>query len=142
MDVKLYVGNLADSTTENALQLLFSQAGKVTAVNAIKDRKSGQPKGFAFVTMATEAEAQKAIVKFHEFSLAGRRLTVKLAEQPKAPAGYQSRLGAFNETGRSPKLKPFSPGKPGGGYQSKLGAFGNGAGSPTPPRRRGGSQRH
>ena len=143
MDVKLYVGNLDYSTTESALQQLFSQSGTVTSVSLVKDRGSGRSKGFAFVTMATAAGAQKAIAKFHDFSLAGRRLTVNIAEQPKAPAaGYQSRLSAFSATGRSPTVNTLKPGRPGDGYQSKLGAFGNGSRAPTPPRRRGSNQRH
>ena len=148
MDVRLYVGNLAYSTTEQGLQQLFSQAGVVTAVSLIKDRDSGQSKGFAFVTMATQAAAQKAIAELDNYSLAGRPLTVKIAkpreaQTPKsqaAPAGYQSRLGAFGTTGLSVKQKPRKPGKSGGGYQSTLGAFGADNTGPTPPRRRGGSQ--
>jgi RNA recognition motif-containing protein len=143
MEVKLYVGNLAYSTTENAIQQLFSQSGTVTSVSLVKDRGSGQSKGFAFVTMATAAGAQKAIAKLHDFSLAGRRLTVNIAEQSKAPqSGYQSKLGAFSATGRSPTVNTLKPGKLGDGYQSKLGAFGNGSRPPTPPRRRGSNQRH
>lgn len=144
MELRLYVGNLAGSTTENTLRQLFSRSGTVTSVNVIKDRTSGQSRGFAFVTMATAAGAQKAIATMHETELAGRRLTVNLAEQPKAqaPAGYQSRLGAFSVTGRSPNANTLAPGKRTGGYQSKLGAFGAGSGGPTPPRRRGRDQRH
>lgn len=133
MEFKLYVGNLAYSTTETALQRLFSQSGTVLSVNLIKDGQSGQPKGFAFVTMATAAGAQKAIGKLHNGPLAGRRLTVNMAEQPKAVTGYQSRLGAFSATGRSPKVNTLTPGKPGSGYQSKLGAFGSSGGGPTLP---------
>lgn len=144
MEVKLYVGNLAESTTEKALRQLFSQSGQVTSVNLIKDRNSGQSRGFAFVTMATGPGAQKAIAKFHDYPLAGRPLSVNMAEQSKAPApaGYQSRLGAFSVTARSPGVNTLSPGKPGDGYQSKLGAFGKGGSGPTLPRRRGGNQRH
>jgi RNA recognition motif-containing protein len=141
MEFKLYVGHLAAATTENALQQLFSQAGAVSSVSLVKDRSSGQSKGFAFVTMATSAGAQKAISKFHNYELAGRRLAVNMAEQPKAAvAGYQSKLGAFSVTDRSPKVNAPPSGKT-GGYQSKLGAFGSNN-APTPPRRRGGSQRH
>jgi RNA recognition motif-containing protein len=142
MGVKLYVGNLAYATSEKALQQLFAQSGTVTAVSVIKDRASGQSKGFAFVTMATTAGAQKAIVRLQDFSLAGRRLTVSIAEQPKAPEGYQSKLGAFSATGRSPRVNTPTGKKPGDGYQSKLGAFGNNHVGPTQPRRRGRDQRH
>ena len=61
MESKLYVGNLSYSTTEDELRTLFLQAGTVTSVALIKDRDSGRPKGFAFVEMSNQAEAQKAI---------------------------------------------------------------------------------
>jgi|SRR5579859_5355889 len=141
MEFKLYVGHLAAATTESALQQLFAQAGAVSSVTLVKDHGSGQSKGFAFVTMATAAGAQKAIARFNNYELAGRRLAVNMAEQPKAAvAGYQSKLGAFSVTNRSPKVNTPPSGRT-GGYQSKLGAFGTGS-APTPPRRRGGSQRH
>lgn len=140
MEVKLYVGNLAYSTTEEGLQQLFSQAGTVTSVHLLADRDTGQSRGFAYVTMGTQAEAQKAIGQFHEFGLAGRQLTVSVARPREAPAGYQSRLGAFGSADRG-KVNTLKPGKTGGGYPSALGAFGNGKSAPTPPRRRGGSQR-
>jgi RNA recognition motif-containing protein len=143
VEVKLYVGNLAAATNENALRQLFSQSGTVTSVHLIKDRNTGQSKGFAFVTMSSVAGAQKAVAKLHGFALAGRPLAVNIAEQPKAPAaGYQSRLSAFSVTDRSPKVNSLNPGKT-GGYQSKLGAFGAGSRPPAPSRRKGGNnQRH
>ena len=61
MEVKVYVGNLAKSTTQEELNTLFAQAGDVTAVDIIKDRKSGESKGFAFVTMGAQDDADKAI---------------------------------------------------------------------------------
>ena len=61
MESKLYVGNLSYSTTEDALRTLFFQAGTVASVALIKDRDSGQSKGFAFVTFSSQPDAQKAI---------------------------------------------------------------------------------
>ena len=142
MEVKLYVGNLPSSTTEKELQQLFSQAGTVTAIHLLSDRDGGQAKGFAHVTMATHAEAQEALSRFHEFAFAGRQLTVTLARMRAAPTGYQSKLGAFGAAEPGKKVNTLKPGKARGGYQSKLGAFGSGQSAPTPPRRRGGSQRH
>ena len=138
--VKLYVGNLAELTTENGLRQLFSQAGQVLTVHLVRDLSSGQPEGHAFVTMASAAGAQKAIASLREASVGGRQLVVNIAEQSMSPS-YQSRLGAFSVTNRSPRVNRLNPGQPGGGYQSKLGAFGHASQPPTPPRRRAGSQR-
>ncbi len=142
MENKLYVGNLADSTTEKDLRLLFAQAGNVTSADLIKDRDSGQSKGFAFVTMGTQAEAQKAIDMFKAFSLDNRELKVNAAKSREERGGYQSQLSAFSPAGRAPKVNASKPRKEQGGYQSTLSAFGNGSGGPTRPRRRGGGQRH
>jgi RNA recognition motif-containing protein len=80
MDVRLYVGNLAKSTTEDELKTLFSQAGAVSAVEVIKDRGSGESKGFAFVTMPDQAQADKAISMFNAYKLADRELKVNVAK--------------------------------------------------------------
>lgn len=80
MDVRLYVGNLAKSTTEDELKKLFTQAGSVAAVDVVKDRDSGESKGFAFITMGQQAEADKAISMFNAFSLADRELKVNVAK--------------------------------------------------------------
>jgi RNA recognition motif-containing protein len=141
MEVKLRVGNLADSTTEQELRQLFSQAGTVTSVRILAARASGQSSAFANVTMATQAEAQKAIDQFHEFRLADRPLTVSLARSRAAPAGDQGRLGAFGPADRGANGSPPKPGKARGGYKGELGAFGSGKSAPTPARRRGRSQR-
>jgi RNA recognition motif-containing protein len=80
MDVRLYVGNLNRSTTEEELKTLFAQAGAVSAVEVIKERGSGESKGFAFVTMTDSAEADKAISMFNAYSLADRQLKVNVAK--------------------------------------------------------------
>jgi RNA recognition motif-containing protein len=80
MDVKLYVGNLAKSTTSEELNTLFTQAGTVTAVDIIKDRDSGQSKGFGFITMTAQADADKAISMFNAYSLAEHELKVNIAK--------------------------------------------------------------
>jgi RNA recognition motif-containing protein len=80
MDVRLYVGNLAKSTTEDELKTLFAQAGNVSAVEVIKDRGSGESKGFAFVTMPDQASADKAISMFNAYKLADRELKVNVAK--------------------------------------------------------------
>jgi RNA recognition motif-containing protein len=83
MEVKLYVGNLDYTTTEDDLRTLFAQAGAISSVALIKDRDTGQSKGFAFVEMGTQAEAQKAITMFHAFKLGDRDLTVNVAKPRK-----------------------------------------------------------
>jgi RNA recognition motif-containing protein len=79
METKLYVGNLSYSTTEDDLQALFAQQGAVKSVALIKDRDTGRSKGFAFVEMETQAEAQKAISALNGSQFQDRTLTVNLA---------------------------------------------------------------
>ena len=79
MESKLYIGNLSYSTTEDDLRSLFFQAGTVTSVTLIKDRDSGQSKGFAFVEMGNQAEAQKAISMFNGHNMGDRELRVSIA---------------------------------------------------------------
>ena len=79
MESKLYVGNLSYSTTEDELRELFGQAGTVSSVALIKDRDTGQSKGFAFVEMSNQVEAEKAISMFNGHSMGQRELKVSLA---------------------------------------------------------------
>ena len=88
MDVKLYVGNLSYATTEDELRALFAQAGTVASVALIKDRDTGQSKGFAFVEMSTQAEAEKAISQFNAKDLKDRALTVNLARPREERGGF------------------------------------------------------
>ena len=80
METRLYVGNLSKSTTEEQLNTLFAEAGMVTAVEVIKDRKSGESKGFAFVTMSEQTEAEQAISMFNAYSLSDHALKVSMAK--------------------------------------------------------------
>lgn len=80
MEAKLYVGNLSKSTTEDELNVLFAQAGEVTAAEVIRDRKSGDSRGFAFVTMSAQSEADKAVSMFNTYSLSDHTLKVSLAK--------------------------------------------------------------
>ena len=79
MDTKLYVGNLSYSATEQELQELFGQAGTVVSATIIKDRETKRSKGFGFVEMSSQAEAENAIKMFNGFSLGSRELTVNIA---------------------------------------------------------------
>src|SRR5213080_2965546 len=89
MGTKLYVGNLPFNTTENELQELFSQAGAVQEVTLMQDRFTGKSRGFAFVTMGSDEEAQNAISKLNGQTVEGRELTVNEARprEPRPPGG-------------------------------------------------------
>ena len=79
MEAKLYVGNLSYNTTEDSLRTAFASAGTVVTVEIIKDRDTGQMKGFAFVTMSSDAEAQNAIKLLNEKMLDNRAIRVNVA---------------------------------------------------------------
>jgi len=94
MGKKLYVGNLAYKATNEDLNELFSQAGAVESVNIITDKYSGQSKGFGFVEMANDDEAQKAIEMFNGTSFMERNLTVNEARpQVRREGGGGGRRG-------------------------------------------------
>ncbi len=80
MDVRIYVGNLSKSTTEAEINTLFTQAGAVTSVDLVKDKGTGLSKGFAFVSMPEQAEAEKAISMFNAYSLANNEIKVNVAK--------------------------------------------------------------
>jgi RNA recognition motif-containing protein len=80
MATKLYVGNLSFNVTTPDLETLFTQAGTVASVNIITDKFSGQSRGFGFVEMGSEREAQAAIEQFNGYELHGRALTVNEAK--------------------------------------------------------------
>ncbi len=84
MGRKLYVGNLPHSANQQTLQDTFSQCGTVDWVNVITDRDTGQSKGFGFVEMSSDSEAQRAIQELNGFSVDGREIIVNEAK-PKAP---------------------------------------------------------
>jgi len=86
MGRKLYVGNLPYSTTEQALHETFSQCGTVDSAKLVLDRDTGRSRGFGFVEMSTDGEAQKAIQELNGHELGGRALKVNEA-RPKAAGG-------------------------------------------------------
>ena len=86
MGNKLYVGNLPYETNEDDLTELFAKAGTVSTVNVVRDRETGRARGFAFVEMATDQDAQNAISQLHEQAFGGRTLTVNEA-RPMQPRG-------------------------------------------------------
>ena len=95
-DTRLFIGNLSYNTTEDDLKDCFAQAGNVKSVNLMMDKFTGKSRGFAFVEMASAAEANKAIELFHGKDLHDRALTVNIARPreeraPQQGGGRESR---------------------------------------------------
>jgi RNA recognition motif-containing protein len=86
MPRKLYVGNLPYNTTEQDLESLFASAGTVDTVNLMRDMATGRARGFAFVEMGSDEEAQQAISMLNDKDFGGRNLTVNEA-RPKVSSG-------------------------------------------------------
>jgi RNA recognition motif-containing protein len=104
MNRKLYVGNLAYETTESDLETLFSQSGAVETVRVMRDMATGRARGFAFVEMASEQDAQTAIAQLHEKAFGGRTLTVNEARpQPARSGGFG---GGGNDGGSRRRSEP------------------------------------
>jgi len=93
MAKKLYVGGLSYETTESALKEAFSRAGSVESAVVIVDRMSGRSKGFGFVEMASEEEAQKAIEMLNGTELEGRTLTVNEARPQESRPARSDQFG-------------------------------------------------
>ena len=111
MSNKLYVGNIPFSINQGDLNDLFGAHGAVSEVNIIEDRETGRPRGFAFVTMATADEAERAARELDGQEFQGRKLTVNAAqERTSAPRGDYAPRG----------------GGGGGGYGQRSGGGGNG----------------
>lgn len=91
MNTKLYVGNLPYSTTESDLQALFGASGEVRTVNIVRDRATGQARGFAFVEMNDVEGAQRAIAELDRHEVGGRSLTVNEArpQAARSDGGYR-----------------------------------------------------
>ncbi len=99
MDAKLYVGNLSYNVTEMDLRELFSQAGAIREVTLIMDRFTQRSKGFGFVEMENQADAEKAIQMFNNHELDGRPLTVNIA-RPREDRGSGGGGGGQRNSGR------------------------------------------
>jgi RNA recognition motif-containing protein len=95
MAKKCYVGNMSFDTTEDALRALFAGVGEVESVNIITDRMSGRPRGFGFVEMATEEDAQTAISQLNGTTLDDRQINVAEArpQRPRSDRGGGGRRG-------------------------------------------------
>ena len=98
MSSKLYVGNLPYETNEDDLQTLFAEVGAVETVTVMRDRDTGRARGFGFVEMGNEQDAQKAIQALNEKPFGGRTLTVNEA-RPQEPRGGGGGYGRGNDRG-------------------------------------------
>ena len=107
MNKNLFVGNLANECTDEDLRVNFSEAGKVVTVNIIKDKFTGISKGFGFVEMETEKDAQEAIKMFNGGVLRGKTITVNEARPKREQGGYR--------TGGGQGRGGFGRGRGGGG---------------------------
>jgi RNA recognition motif-containing protein len=100
MATKLYVGNLSFNATTADLEALFTQVGAVASVNIITDKFSGQSRGFGFVEMESQKDAQAAIERFNGYELQGRALTVNEARpQGERSGGGRSSFGGGGRAG-------------------------------------------
>jgi len=115
MGRRLYVGNLPYSATEDQLTELFSRAGKVDSVRVMRDMATGRARGFAFVEMGSDDEAQKAISEFHEQRMEGRALVVNEA-RPKPEGGG---FGGGGGRGRGGGGRSFDDGDFSGGRRKE-----------------------
>jgi RNA recognition motif-containing protein len=125
MESKLYVGNLSYDTSEGDLEAMFGQAGVVKSVQIIKDRDTGRSKGFAFVEMSSQGEAEKAISLFNGREVSGRALTVNIARprEERGPGGGGGGRGGYGGGGGG------YGGGGGGGGRGGYGGGGGGGGS-------------
>ena len=120
MPTKLYVGNLAYSVTNEDLEGLFSQAGKVESAVVVSDKFSGQSRGFGFVEMADSNDAARAIEEFNETELKGRNIRVNEARPREGGGGPRGGGGGYGG--------PRSGGGGGGGGRDRRGGGGGGGG--------------
>jgi RNA recognition motif-containing protein len=128
MSKKLYIGNLPYSVTETSLRELFAQVGEVSSVSIITDRDSGQPRGFAFVEMTSDAAAQQAISQINGKAMGDRTITV---------AEARPQRDRFSSGGGG-----FGGGSYGGGRGSRGGGGRGGFGGSGRGGRGGGRSRH
>ena len=91
--MKIYVGNLSYDVAESDLEQAFGEFGAVTSVNILKDKQTGQSKGFGFVEMAEVSEGQTAIKELNGKELMGRELKVDQAKDKPARAGGRGGFG-------------------------------------------------
>ncbi len=126
MAKSLFVGNIPYQISEPELEEMFSQAGTVDSVTVMRDRMTGRPRGFAFVSMTNDDEAEKAIQQFDGASIGGRTIAVNEA-RPRPERGPGDFGGGFGGGGGRPGGAGGGGGRrPGGG--SRGGGYGGGGG--------------
>ncbi|HTV03120.1 MAG TPA: RNA-binding protein [Luteitalea sp.] len=120
MAKSLFVGNIPYQISEAELEEMFSQAGAVESVTVMRDRMTGRPRGFAFVSMANDEDAQKAVQQFDGTQLGGRAIAVNEARPrpERGPGDFGGGGGGFGGGG----------GRPGGGGGRRPGGGGGGRG--------------
>lgn len=140
ISAKVFVGNLSYHTTAEELTQVLSEAGQVVDVYIPTDRVTGRPRGFAFATFSSEAEAGKAITLFNQREVGGRRLNVNQAEErPRRPPGERGGYGGgggggYGGGGGAGGPRRFGgPGPTGGGYGGAGRSFGPAFGGGAPP---------
>ncbi|MGH9197327.1 MAG: RNA recognition motif domain-containing protein [Acidimicrobiia bacterium] len=106
MGRKLYVGNLPYRTDDAELATLFSRAGTVESARVMRDMMTGRARGFGFVEMATDEEAQKAVSDLHDFELEGRRLVVNEARPKPSGGGRGKGEGSYSGAGMRSRREP------------------------------------
>lgn len=126
MAINIYVGNLPWQTTDDELYQLFAQYGAVAKSQVVMDRDTGRSRGFGFVEMANEAEANAAIEALNNSDLGGRPLTVNIAKprEPRGPGGPRGGGGYGGGGGRRGGGGGYGGG--GGGYGGGGGGYGGG----------------
>ncbi len=100
MSKRLFVGGFPYSITSPQLEEMFSKIGKVVSANVITDRSTGQSKGFGFVEMENDKEADEAIEKLNNTELEGRKITVNVARPREERPGFGNRGGGFRRDNR------------------------------------------
>ncbi len=121
MTTKLYVGNLSYDTSEDDLRQLFSKAGEVASITLITDRDSGRPKGFGFIEMASQADADKAVSMFNGATLHDRQIKVDEARPREERRGGGGGRGGYGGRGGGRGDYGGRGGGRGGGYSDRGG---------------------
>lgn len=122
--MKIYVGNLSYDVAESDLEQAFSEFGEVKSVNLLKDRQTGESKGFGFVEMAEVSEGQTAIKEMNGKEFMGRELKVDQAKEKPARTGGRGGFGGGSRGGGGGR-RPSGGGGYGGGGGNRSGGGGN-----------------